>query len=85
MPYITKDRRGQNRLETAGDLNFAVTSLVNRYLVEQGLCYASINDVVGVLECAKLEVYRRLAGPYENQKIQQNGDVYDPELLKEAR
>lgn len=33
--------------------------------------------MVGALECAKLELYRRIAIPYEEQKIQENGDVYD--------
>ena len=30
-----------------------------------------------MLECAKLELYRRVAAPYEDEKIDQNGDVYD--------
>jgi hypothetical protein len=38
--------------------------------------YAEINEVVGVLECCKLELYRRLAAPYEDTKIKENGDVY---------
>jgi len=31
---------------------------------------------VGVLECAKLELYRRIAAPYEDEKIVETGDVY---------
>lgn len=38
--------------------------------------YDSLNAVIGVLECAKQEFYRRAAVPYENQKITENGDVY---------
>jgi hypothetical protein len=38
--------------------------------------YQSINDVLGALEGAKLEFYRRIAAPYEDTKIQENGDVY---------
>ena len=34
-------------------------------------------NLVGVLECAKLELYRRLAAPYEDLKIEDNGDVYN--------
>jgi hypothetical protein len=37
---------------------------------------ASADEVVGVLECAKLEIYRRIAAPYEDKKIVENGDVY---------
>lgn len=31
---------------------------------------------VGALECCKLEMYRRLIGPYEDTAIGRNGDVY---------
>ncbi len=37
---------------------------------------AYFNAVVGALECAKLELYRRMVAPYENGKIAENGDVY---------
>ena len=30
---------------------------------------------MGVLECCKLEFYRRVAAPYEDIKIEENGDV----------
>lgn len=80
MPYInTIDRP---RLDegavprTAGELNYAITKLVDAYLLEAGLNYAHLNDAIGVLECAKLELYRRIAAPYEDQKISTNGDVY---------
>jgi len=32
-------------------------------------------DVLGALECAKLEFYRRLVAVYEDVKIRENGDV----------
>jgi len=38
--------------------------------------YAHLNEVVGVLECAKLELYRRVVAPYEDQKMTESGDVY---------
>jgi hypothetical protein len=40
------------------------------------LRYAHLNEVIGALECAKLELYRRIAVPYEDQKITESGDVY---------
>ena len=53
----------------AGELNFALTTIVDKYLQNRGgLRYAHINEVVGALECAKLELYRRVAAPYEDQK-----------------
>ncbi len=83
MPYI-KDKRalvdptehGAFGPSNAGELNFAVTRLCDEYISNHGLSYASINECVGVLECAKLELYRRVAVGYENKKIADNGDVY---------
>ena len=61
----------------AGELNFALTNIVDKYLQNKGgLRYAHINEAVGALECAKLELYRRVAAPYEEQKMKESGDVY---------
>lgn len=38
--------------------------------------YTKINEAIGVLECAKLELYRRVAVPYEEAKRLEHGDVY---------
>jgi hypothetical protein len=35
-----------------------------------------INSMIGALECCKLELYRRLAAPYEDQVLDANGDAY---------
>ena len=83
MPYIPQDRRRSADIDphTVGELNFAITSLLDNYILEGGgLCYDSINDCIGVLECAKLELYRRLAAPYETIKMAQNGDVYKTQV-----
>ncbi len=81
MPYIAPEDRerleGGGLPETAGELNYAITRLVDEYLMRKGgVRYAHLNEVVGVLECAKLELYRRLAAPYEDRKIEESGDVY---------
>jgi hypothetical protein len=58
-----------------GNLNYAITAiLVKAYGLKS---YREINDVVGALECCKLEFYRRAAAPYEDQKSFDNGDVYN--------
>ena len=79
MPYIKQeDRLGPTMIaETPGELNYLITTLVNEYIVQKGLKYATLNEVVGVLECAKLELYRRIAAPYEDCACEKNGDVYD--------
>lgn len=85
MPYIKEqDRRfAKNNPVGPGELNFSITHLIDRYLRREGVCYSTLNEVIGALECAKLELYRRIAAPYEDRKIQENGDVYTPGLEPE--
>lgn len=82
MPYINSSRREEicprvnSIIDNPGELNYAITMLVKYYLANHGLSYQTINDIGFALEGAKLEFYRRVAAPYEDEKIQQNGDVY---------
>jgi len=80
MPYIKKElRRGvimSRMAENAGELNFLITDIITGYLIKKGEKYQTYNDIVGVLENAKLELYRRKVGLYEDKKIKENGDVY---------
>lgn len=82
MPYIDKSRRDDfeffnyNSPQNPGELNYLITRLVNKYIQTEGLSYATINDIVGAIEGAKLEFYRRVVAPYEDEKIKTNGDVY---------
>ena len=80
MPYIRQERRDAilagAKPQDAGELNFAISVLVDNYLKDKGIKYAHLNEVIGALDCAKLELYRRVAAPYEDEKIKQNGDVY---------
>jgi len=63
-------------IDKPGELNYAITELMINYLNRKGVSYTNMNEVIGVLECAKLELYRRMAAPYEDTKIEENGDVY---------
>ena len=87
MPYIPEERRqeiGEELFEhsdtwipfDAGDLNYITSTFISNYLDVVGVSYANINEMVGALECCKLELYRRLAVLYEDQKMDENGDVY---------
>lgn len=81
MPYITQMDRARikesGNMKTAGELNYAVTKLINHYVeINGGVNYTNLNTVIGALECAKMELYRRVAAPYEDTKININGDVY---------
>ena len=88
MPYIAAahrpryDERVSALADTiddstpGGEMNYIVTSVLVAWLEKRGLDYAALAEAVGVLETAKLELYRRVAAPYEDGKIAENGDVY---------
>jgi len=80
MPYIEQNRREEiiidgDTPQNEGELNYAVTYAINEYLNNNVLTYATLNQAIGVLECAKLELYRRMASPYEDEKIKSKDDV----------
>ena len=79
MPYINKATKDLVDItlkpESAGELNYAIHLLLERYMDYQGESYQTYNDMIGALEGAKLELYRRRVAGYENKKIEQNGDI----------
>lgn len=84
MPYIVKEDRRvlndsvyelSNIVCDEGQLNYCITKLLHLYLEREGLCYKNINKLIGVLECAKLELYAMIARPYEDIKRSENGPV----------
>lgn len=79
MPYLDDACRFYAETYGAcdeGQLNYLLTKTVDDYLKKTGVAYNRINECIGALECAKLELYRRIAAPYEDRKIILNGDVY---------
>lgn len=94
MPYVTDDARyelrtGQRAPETSGELNYWITAACTNYLNTLAtldnadeLRYEHVNTVVGALECAKQEIYRRVASPLEMIKCSDNGDVYPEHLTQ---
>ena len=87
MPYIPQESRlsadtelqnaGLSFIpENAGELNFVVSTFIANYIKENGLKYAAVNEMIGALECAKMELNRVIIGPYEDRKIAENGGVY---------
>jgi hypothetical protein len=79
MPYVAREHRARldegGRPESVGQLNYVLSHMLNAWIQRHGLSYDTINELVGVLECAKLELYRRVAF-YEDEKMKANGDVY---------
>ncbi len=82
MPYIDPHRRNTLAPEiydsamTPGELNYQITYLLIEYMGNHGVSYSTINNIMGACEGAKQEFYRRVAVPYEDTKIEENGDVY---------
>lgn len=81
MPYL--DARAKTGLDlgirlphTAGELNYALTMVCTDFLERHEGRYADYATIVGALECAKLEFYRRALAVYEDEAIERNGDVY---------
>ncbi len=87
MPYIKADKRTKYAIilkeltgilktlpseEVDGEFNYIVTKMLREIYP---LRYFQINKAIGVLECIKLEYYRRVAAPYEDLKISESGDV----------
>lgn len=86
MPYIKPERRTdldpliealEDPVMEMGELNYCINELLWRFFVTKtGTNYGGINAMIGVMECSKLEFYRRVAGAMEDIKLAQNGEVF---------
>ena len=89
MPYIKGKQRRYDlqiapyAMQSIGELNFGITDLCNTWLRKTQKRYADYNAIIGALECAKQEFYRRMVAPYEDQKMRENGDVYQDETASQ--
>ena len=90
MPYIkTNQRRALEDITTklsetfimnfqeleAGTLNYLFTCIAKEYIRVKGESYKNYNDILGAMEGAKLELYRRQVSSYEQKAIEKNGDI----------
>lgn len=93
MPYIpTQDRSNIDEAlldfgtswvpENAGELNWLISTFVDNYLNANGVRYAYLNEMMGALECCKLELYRKIGTPYEEVKEAENGRAYTVPIPK---
>lgn len=85
MPYIKRGERLWlerplkvlvKKLELApiGAVNYCITVILLGWLGKPS--YERYNAALGVLEAAKLELYRRKIAEYENDAVARNGDVF---------
>jgi hypothetical protein len=82
MPYIKQERRvvldaREDGPADAGELNYVLTTIIYQYWLARKR-YQAINDIIGACQGAATEFYRRVAIPYENAKMAENGDCYQP-------
>lgn len=83
MPYITEAKKTKidfalaqlGRMEH-GDLTYAITALMNRYVGHHGRRYTVLSQARASCADASTEFYRRVMAPYEETKRAQNGDAY---------
>jgi predicted type IV restriction endonuclease len=88
MPYITQEDRKRyddilsqliNKLaeiseeDRDGHLNYCITVMLKHLYAPPK--YKRYNRAMGMLSCVAQEFYRRVVGPYEDEKIKENGDV----------
>lgn len=82
MPYIDPSKRNisikipkQIEFNHPGELNFTIHKILEEYCDRNGINYRTINDIEGALAAVSKEFYRRIAKPYEKQKVIENGDI----------
>ena len=83
MPYIPQEERKQfvpslytlkQTIRTKGQLNYVITMACLQFLGDAPR-YDNYQDMVGTLECVKLEFYTRRVAAYEREKEKLNGDL----------
>ena len=64
-------------IDSPGKLAYGIARLIRKFFRGQRgpIGYAGFAMVSGVLITAQMELYRRGIAPYEDMKLQQNGDV----------
>jgi len=72
-------------VKTKGQYNYAISKLLHQFIIsyraefdgqsKNSLCYDACNDVIGILECIKHELYATVIRPYEQQKKKDNGHI----------
>ena len=99
MPYLSDEQKSklddaiidltttltESNVSVPGGLNYIISQIVDRVVVKHGESYSIYNTLLGSVEAAKLEIYRRLIAPYEDTKIKENGDVFAKKPKKAAK
>jgi hypothetical protein len=75
LPENKENLSNEDFLAIAGEINYSVSRICASLIGD--VSYGKIAVATGVLENIKQELYRRIAEPYENLKIAENGDIQE--------
>jgi hypothetical protein len=78
--YLNEELCNEDVLAILGDINYAFSRILGGVMGD--VSYSKIAMITGVLENIKQEHYRRVAAPYEDKKIIENGDIKEYKRLK---
>ncbi len=70
--------RAQQTDRRKGHANYIITQIMRKAWgvdCAENESYSNYADIIGTLECAKQELYRRWVADYEDQAIVKNGDL----------
>jgi len=82
MPYVKKEKREyldpiieemrRSSVVADGDLNYILYTYCKRHIKPS---YNNYKNFCGELRQCATEIERRILGPYEDEKIKENGDI----------
>ena len=86
MPYTKQEDRTPEMKEAIatlakevknkGDLNYTICQLTGMLIIKTGgMGYTNVSNWIDGVHGAERELTRRLLNPYEDKKIEENGDV----------
>lgn len=75
LSHLAEYLAATNDENFVGGLNYIINFIVRKRLQRMGLRYFNLNNIVGSITCALLELYRTIAGPYEDEKMGKNGEI----------
>ncbi len=78
IDQLAETLAAQAPAQRKGHANYVITQVLRKAWgvdVPDGESYANYADVIGTLECAKQELYRRWVGAYEDKAIARHGDL----------
>jgi len=79
-----KEASGLDGKKMIGMLNYTIMRLLMGSFVDGKVSYEKINRINGLMSDIQQEFYRRVAAPYEDKKIEENGDLPSLRLFTES-